>query len=46
MQNGQPYLKLSGKALEIAKKENLHFSVSATHTQKYASVVILAYRCE
>lgn len=44
--NGQPYLKLSGKTLEFAEKEKLHFSVSATHTQKYASVVILAYRCK
>ena len=43
--NGQPYLKLSGEALKFAKKENLHFSVSATHTQKYASVIILAYNC-
>lgn len=42
-ESGQPYLKLSGKALELAVKENLAFSVSATHTENYASVVILAY---
>ena len=34
--SGQPYLKLSGK-------QNLQFSVSATHTEKYASVVVFAY---
>ena len=42
-ESGQPYLKLSGKALELAEIENLAFSVSATHTENYASVVILAY---
>ena len=42
-ESGQPYLKLSGKALELAAKENLAFSVSATHTENYASVVVLAY---
>lgn len=42
-ESGQPYLKLSGKALELAVKENLAFSVSATHTENYASVVVLAY---
>lgn len=41
--SGQPYLNLNGKALELAKKENFKFSVSATHTQNYASVVVLAY---
>ncbi len=42
-ESGQPYLKLSEKALELAEKENLAFSVSATHTENYASVVVLAY---
>lgn len=41
--SGQPYLNLNGKALDLAEKQNLKFSVSATHTEKYASVVILAY---
>lgn len=43
MKSGQPYLSLSGKALDLAEKQNLGFSVSATHTEKYASVVVLAY---
>ena len=42
--SGQPYLQLSGKALELATSEQLTFSVSATHTQNYASVVVLAYQ--
>lgn len=41
--SGQPYLRLSGKALRLAEKANFKFSVSATHTQSYANVVILAY---
>lgn len=41
--SGQPYLSLKGKALEIAKKGNFEFTVSATHTKNYASVVVLAY---
>ena len=44
-ETGQPYLKLSGKALKITQKNNLQFSVSATHTENYASVVVLAYVC-
>lgn len=39
--SGQPYLNLSGKALKLA--ENMSFTVSATHTENYASVVVLAY---
>ena len=42
-ESGQPYLILSGKALSLAETDNLKFSVSATHTEKYASVVVLAY---
>ncbi len=43
LKSGQPYLSLTGKTLALAEKQNLEFSVSATHTEKYASVVILAY---
>lgn len=43
---GKPYLKLSGAALEFANKNRLVFSVSATHTKEYASVVVLAERKE
>ncbi len=42
--SGQPYLQLSGKALDLAKSEHLAFSVSATHTENYASVVVLAFK--
>ncbi len=41
--NGQPYFKLSGKALKLSEKESLTFSVSATHSENYASVIVLAY---
>lgn len=44
--SGKPYLKLSGKARELAEKENLDFSVSATHTENYANVVVLAYNSQ
>ena len=39
---GRPSLKLSGKALKIAQERNLQFTVSATHTKEYASVVVIA----
>lgn len=42
--SGQPYLKLSGKAFKLADDEHIEFSVSATHTDNYASVVVLAYK--
>ena len=45
-ESGQPYLMLSGKAFELAENENLAFSVSATHTENYASVVVLAYKAK
>lgn len=45
-ENGQPYLKLNGKALKYAEKENLTFSVSATHTEIYASVSVIAYNAK
>lgn len=43
---GAPYLKLEGKAKEIAQKQNLCFSVSLTHTKEYASAVVVAYSHE
>lgn len=43
-ETGKPYLKLSGKALEFAEQNELVFSVSATHTKEYASVVVLSQR--
>ncbi len=42
--SGQPYLSFNGKALEFVNAENIKFSVSATHTENYASVVVLAYK--
>ena len=40
--SGQPYLHLSGKALELARERGLSFSVSVTHTREYAAVVVAA----
>lgn len=37
--SGCPYLKLSGRAADIAK--GIQFSVSVTHTREYASVVVI-----
>jgi hydroxyethylthiazole kinase-like uncharacterized protein yjeF len=39
--NGKPEIKLSGNALEIARRKNLNFSVSVTHTKKYAAAVVI-----
>lgn len=41
--SGQPYLSLTGKALELAENQGVKFTVSATHTENYASVVVIAY---
>ena len=38
---GKPFLYLEGAALEAARKANLEFSVSATHTARYASVTVI-----
>lgn len=40
-ENGQPFLNLSGRALEIAQSRNLRFSVSVTHTKLYAAAVVI-----
>lgn len=42
-QSGKPYLKLSGKANEIAQNEGLNFDLSITHTKDYATAVVVAY---
>ena len=41
---GCPYIRLSGKALEIAREKNLEFSVSISHTDDLAEAVVIAYR--
>ncbi|MDU6345863.1 MAG: holo-ACP synthase [Clostridium sp.] len=38
---GKPFLYLEGAALEAARKAALEFSVSATHTARYASVTVI-----
>lgn len=40
-ENGQPSLKLSGSALQIAKERGLTFTVSVTHTHEYAAAVVI-----
>ena len=44
-ENGRPFLKLSGGAKALAEELGfVEFSVSATHSREYASVVVLAQR--
>ncbi|MEG2080019.1 MAG: holo-ACP synthase [Oscillospiraceae bacterium] len=43
---GAPYLSLSGNALEIAKKKNLSFALSITHTKEYAAAFVTAFTNE
>ncbi|MFR2807267.1 MAG: holo-ACP synthase [Faecalispora jeddahensis] len=38
---GKPFLYLEGAALEAAQSAGLEFSVSATHTARYASVTVI-----
>ena len=40
---GRPYIKISGKAKEVADMTSLRFSVSITHTKEYASAVVVGY---
>ena len=40
---GAPYLRLSGRAREIAEKKGLCFSVSITHTKQLAEAVCIAF---
>ena len=41
---GKPYIFPVNDALDYAKKNNLKFSVSLTHTKKYASAVVICYK--
>ena len=41
-QSGEPYLKLSGKALKYSQENNLDFSISLTHTKEYACAVVIS----
>ena len=43
-QSGAPYLKLSGKAKELAK--GLNFTVSITHTKELAQAIVIGYTKE
>jgi len=40
-ENGCPYLYLSGEALRLAREQNAEFSVSITHTERYAAAVVI-----
>lgn len=41
---GAPYLRLSGRARKIAQQRELQFSVSLTHTKRYAQAIVIAYK--
>lgn len=41
---GAPYILLTGKAKELAKKQGVTLSLSLTHTHTYASAIVLAYK--
>ena len=43
---GAPYLKLSGRAKEIAARMGLEFSVSLTHTRDCAAAVVVAVEAD
>lgn len=43
-ENGAPYLYLTGKAEELAKKSGYTFSLSLSHTDEYATAIVVAYR--
>lgn len=38
-----PYLKFSGKALEIVQEKKLNFSISISHTNESAIAIVIAY---
>lgn len=44
LDSGAPCLSLSGNALKLASEQNLSFSVSVTHTDSVATVIVLGYR--
>ncbi|MDR1892942.1 MAG: 4'-phosphopantetheinyl transferase superfamily protein [Oscillospiraceae bacterium] len=41
--NGAPYLYLCGKALHISEERRLQFTVSVSHTKRYATAVVVAF---
>lgn len=43
---GAPYIKLSGNAEKIAGKLGLEFAVSISHSENYATAVVVAYSQE
>lgn len=43
-EKGMPYFKFSGNALKIVTDKDLKFSVSVTHTDEYASAVVISWR--
>ena len=43
---GAPYLRLSGRALELARERGLRFSVSVTHTREVATVIVIGEKEE
>ena len=45
-ENGKPYLKFSGKALEIVRESGLSFDVSITHTESIATAIVIAFQGE
>lgn len=42
--HGKPFLAFSGKALSIVTQRDLCFSISLTHTENYASAVVVCYK--
>ena len=42
-ENGCPYLKLDGKALDIAKQLGVSASVSISHTKDYATATVILF---
>ncbi len=40
---GSPYIVLDGKAKEIANKNNFNISVSLSHSDNYATAVVIIY---
>lgn len=42
-ENGMPYFSLSGEAKRLAGEKGLEFSLSITHTDKYAAAVVTAF---
>ena len=41
-ENGAPFLCLSGRALHISEERRLKFSVSVSHTKRYATAIVIA----